>query len=372
MSTVTYPVDYYQVNIGVGDCEIILLLEDPGSPTLPANLLRAVLIDGGQDGGRITNIQATIRVIEDKYSLKAGSLKFDAMVITHWDTDHYVGILKMLTNDLDVQLAAGVSGTSPLQVSFLKYDDAGNPLSVLYIPYEEDKEKNIPGKLDIVYSTVESKRIMGFKGDRKGNICKVVADMTKVAKTTLNGDPSELQSADSSNVIGRELFSGELVDGARSATSPQNLIDVYKAHGSFYKGDRPGLFCVAANNRYLPCGAVEKHTPHSYTNRSSIVCLIIRPPSTDLPNGAVSHYLAGDAESDLEAGVVKWTRLLPIPSRTTERPNIPDTVPIVKASHHGAPTSFPLNMCQTFKPSVILFSAGNKHRHPCKSLSRRL
>ncbi|CAL1698580.1 unnamed protein product [Somion occarium] len=286
------------------------------------------------------------------------------MVITHWDTDHYVGILKMLTNDLDVQLAAGVSGTSPLQVSFLKYDDAGNPLSVLYIPYEEDKEKNIPGKLDIVYSTVESKRIMGFKGDRKGNICKVVADMTKVAKTTLNGDPSELQSADSSNVIGRELFSGELVDGARSATSPQNLIDVYKAHGSFYKGDRPGLFCVAANNRYLPCGAVEKHTPHSYTNRSSIVCLIIRPPSTDLPNGAVSHYLAGDAESDLEAGVVKWTRLLPIPSRTTERPNIPDTVPIVKASHHGAPTSFPLNMCQTFKPSVILFSAGNKHRHP--------
>ncbi|RDB20879.1 hypothetical protein Hypma_012071 [Hypsizygus marmoreus] len=368
MSIITYPIDYYQVNIGVGDCEIILQVEDSHHRLPPYSILKAILIDGGMDGGRITNIQETMRHIETKYTLGVGGLKFDSVIITHWDTDHYIGVLTMLMSDLEAALErekkAGITGKDPLQVSFLKYDDLGNPLSTLYIPYETDTGKKIPDKLKIEYSTVGTTRIMGFTGARRGNVCKVVADMMDVAKATLNGGPQELKLGDSTNVIGRELFSGELVEDAKIAKGPLELINAYKMKGTVYKGDRPGLFCVAANNRYLPCSPVDKHTAHSYTNCSSIVCLIIHPPSSNLPTGAVSHYLAGDAESDLEAGVVKWTGLQPVATRSTDRPKAPDTVLIVKASHHGAPTSFPLTMCQTFKPSFILFSAGNKYCHP--------
>ena len=365
--SVTYPIDYYQVNIGVGDCEIILLVKD--TPPSTTEILKAVIIDGGKSAGRITNIEQVIRSIGTIYKLAEG-LKFDAVVITHWDADHYMGILTAMIVDLDKQEDKDKGGTKPLKVSFLKYKD-NDLISILYVPYK-------PLPKDLKYPVKFDGEEFGFDSDRKRRVCRVIADMDTIATDLLKGHPKPFNSADThdSRLIGRELFSGDSVVAAKSANSPDQLLDAYKTNPKGYKGDIPGLFCVAVNNRYLPPASPSSPDPSdpqaewrrpgnpTLKNRSSIVCVVIRP------NGSVSHYLAGDARSDLEAGVVEWTGLavaslnpdgIPPPP-----PDIKNTVPVVKISHHGAPSSFPLNLCQTFKPSVILFSAGNLHLHPGK------
>lgn len=269
---------------------------------------------------RLTNIRETMKQIAIKYKLRDNGLHFNSIVITHRDQDHYRGILELMRTDCDV--ATGI-------IPFLYYSDDGTPTSTLYMPYERILVK------EPQYINVGRSRVLRFPIDGVWhNVIKVVADLPRENIGSLNGAPMQLKRVDRHQVVGRELFSGELTDFAQVATSPAKLIEAYKASKGAYQGDRPGLFCVAANNRYLPCDIVSAHNPHSYTNRSSIVCLVIRPPVDKIPRTAVSHYMAGDAESDLEAGVVKWIGL---EAALPDGPKLElyDTVPIVKASHHG-------------------------------------
>ena len=82
-------------------------------------------------------------------------------------------------------------------------------------------------------------------------------------------------------------------------------------------------------------------------------------------NGTASHYLAGDADRDLEAKVIDWTGL--DPATPGSKPTLQQRIAIVKASHHGSAKSTPITMCQMYKPMFFVFSAGDKHRHPSES-----
>ena len=323
------------------------------------------MIDGG-DGGqiRINNIKRVIERIEEKYNLKKGGLKLDAMVITHWDHDHYYGLLRLLEQDLNQAATTTIGGRKLLEVSFLKYDK-GNPQSILYIPYPQ-----IVGTPKIVYSPSPPTGTTGefgfdTKDGRRMRICKYLADMPeKPQYSILDDKPKVLDSTDESELIGRDLFTNEKPTLAQvvSATNPKALADAHSA-------TMPGLYCVAANNRYLKGEKKSDDLTKGGTskNRSSIVCMIIRE------DGTMSHYFAGDAYQDLEAKVIDWTRLKPLEldPATSEPPSVKPTlqerIAIVKASHHGAATSTPITFCQTYKPMFFVFSSGNKHRHPSKS-----
>ena len=325
------------------------------------------MIDGGDGGSlRIKNIRRAMRRIEEKYKLDEGHLKLDAMVITHWDHDHYYGLLKLLEDNLDEEANKSIGSTWPLKVSFLKYDDTtGDPQSILYIPYPEQV-----GSYKIVYSPPPppptSTGEFGFDNPdgRRMRICKYLADMKAKNPTLLQGEPKVLDSTDESELIGRNLFTNEKPTLAQvvSATNPKALADAHSA-------TMPGLYCVAANNRYLAGGKKGDDLTRggTLTNRSSIVCMVIRK------DGTTSHYLAGDAYQDLEAKLIDWTGLEPVAldPATSEPPSVKPTlqerIAIVKASHHGAATSTPITFCQTYKPMFFVFSSGNKHRHPSKS-----
>jgi hypothetical protein len=380
--SVKYRIGYYQVNIGVGDSEIVLLIKETTSSPPTEEILKAVLIDGGDlppgDTYQLQNIKHVMKNIETEFKLKDG-LKFDVVVITHWDEDHYKGVLEMMFYDMQLQepdgekdprkrpdpTADGYDG-DPLQASFLKYD-RGNPVSMLYIPNRRDQ-----GSYDVEYSATE-----GFKfwAKRFKRVCKVTLDQDRKINDPLDPDftkylrsspsmktPTRPPTADN-KIIGRELFSGDYVDAARTARSPTELITAYQTSGTTYKGDTPGLFCIMANNRHLPPAKSltdeVKASKTTIVNRSSIGCLII------WPNGNVSHYFAGDLDADQEAKMIDWTGLERPRPTDPARPKVEDTVPIVKGSHHGSAESFPLHLCQVFKPSVILFSAGDGHKHPC-------
>ena len=331
-----YSVNYYQVNAGTGDCEIVLLLNNKISSK--QTIEKAVLIDGGEPTAYyLMNIRKTFDSIRQAF--KPEPLKFDAVIITHWDEEHYRGILELMSQDLDK-----VSG----QVPWLKYDkDTKQPDSILYIPYR------FPPGGNLTY--VEGKETppnlyLCLGNDKK--LCKIISDSKNESPSSLP-EPQPFDT-NSSELIGRELFNDLYNKDSlkqNKANSPAGLAGIY----SELKG-RPGLFCVAANYRYLPGGSTEdkdKDTPvdSSLTNKSSIVCLVIWPE-----NKQVTHYMAGDAPLALEEAVVRWIgRDLP-----------EGQVKVVKASNHGARTSFPWTLCQKLNPFYILCSAGKAYEQPSK------
>lgn len=312
------------------------------------------------------NIRTIMRRIERKYHLDSGKLKLDAVVISHWDHDHYFGVLNLMQEDLDDR-AKDPTPPPQLQVSFLKYNKGtGDPESILYIPYPElDPAKYI-------YSTTTTEGEFGFVNvaGNRSRICKFLADMPTRVDELLKKIPKEFSasvgppplSLPVSQLIGRDLFTGQRepkVTPAQveSAHNPKGLVD---AHGA----TMPGLYCVAANNRYLKGSKTspkQNRGGSTPTNRSSIICMVIRK------DGTVSHYLAGDSHQDLEWKVIDWTGLDPATS-TSPKPTLKDRIALVKSSHHGSVTSTPITMCQTYKPMYFIFSSGNKHRHPSKPI----
>ncbi|KAK2465665.1 hypothetical protein APHAL10511_002209 [Amanita phalloides] len=340
-----YKVEYIQVNINVGDCEIILLLEEKGGKD---TIKYSVLVDGGEGHGIPTaNIQQVFKKIGTKYRT---FFRLDAIVITHWDKDHYGGILKLLVqawNDKALNLT-----------SFMKYEN-GKPQTRLYIPY---KRGNIDS--DDLKAVWTDDHQFGFKKDKKDKkgkktgeeklfVCEYLADTPGMRKNQLEQEPVAWDfDQNKSELIGRNLFT-DVRPNTLDQVNTANPTALVGAHGA----KMPGLYCVAVNNQFLGVGTGSAGGDENNKNRSSIVCMIIHP------DGTVSHYLAGDAHQELEAKVIEWTGFTTL-SQPISKVDDKDRIAIVKASHHGSFTATPIEMCQTYKPKYFVFSAGNKHRHP--------
>lgn len=124
----------YHINVGAGD-SAIHILEGPKSATdKTITCYRAVLVDGGRIRAE-SPLQHTIKTLETRY----GPFQFDAIVVTHWDADHYGGIADLLCKDFVAALngAPGqptAAGANLLRSRYLKYKD-GKCCSTLYAPY---------------------------------------------------------------------------------------------------------------------------------------------------------------------------------------------------------------------------------------------
>lgn len=102
--TAQYSLDHYHFNVGQGDGAIHILSRKPaaGSTDKPT-ILHACLIDGGTGKPKdmILEVQDFIREhYKDIYKPYGDDpdyvLKFDSIVISHWDDDHYSGVLQLL------------------------------------------------------------------------------------------------------------------------------------------------------------------------------------------------------------------------------------------------------------------------------------
>ena len=139
-----YGIDSYHIGVGAGDAAIHLLIGDPDTST--AQIVRALLVDAGDYDRTVPyltkprypasiqyNIKATIASICSKYQIS--SLQFDAIVVTHWDADHFGGIDDLINIDIEEQLAANPPPAT-IQIRFMKYDTTtGDPQTVLFAPY---------------------------------------------------------------------------------------------------------------------------------------------------------------------------------------------------------------------------------------------
>lgn len=135
-----WSVEYFQINgcyDSVGECATVLLVDtQPTDGTAPKKrIVSAVLIDTGQGENIVKNLVATMNDIKAQYSgiPTAECLKFDAIIISHWDKDHYWSFATLEEWGYFAHPVIGVvsDNIESLQYglvrSFKYEDDASNP-----------------------------------------------------------------------------------------------------------------------------------------------------------------------------------------------------------------------------------------------------
>jgi glyoxylase-like metal-dependent hydrolase (beta-lactamase superfamily II) len=90
----------YQLPVGLGDCSVHLLVGKEGE------VLSGFIMDGGKDASGISAakvIQDGLNVLKKTYGNKWKPL--NAWVVTHWDLDHYGGMVKFVQQCTEQTLA---------------------------------------------------------------------------------------------------------------------------------------------------------------------------------------------------------------------------------------------------------------------------
>ncbi|KAK4040195.1 hypothetical protein C8A01DRAFT_35797 [Parachaetomium inaequale] len=410
MGDAVYGVESFHINVQAGDSAAHLLVQFSG--TTPAGnpvgdkpyVLSAVLIDGGDNAHEGPDrVWRFIQALRDRYDFKSpplslnpeGLAKFDSVVITHWDKDHYDGLAKVLcldarntvTHNPDIKQAS-------IQISFFKYGDPPNkgrdhPLTTVYAPVwdripganAKQTTRGAPtgrwGKSTIGSNPQEYLQVKFWATQRPNGI----ASLNQIARL------------DYTDLLGMEFFRQQKLVATAGLTSPAALLDQHRL--SFPASpwpEAPGMYCLGVAGGTLPppplpplppvppmpppvppvppvppappvpsapstviksasgVGVVNEHD--SATNASSISCAIIWPGTTgiDAMPPRVAHYFAGDAEYETEQLIVRWVGKKKVRN--------------VKASHHGSATSFPRSMIDDWQPDNIVISAGSAHGHP--------
>lgn len=231
-----FTVASHHINVAAGD-SAIHVLEGPRTATDTIIVCHAaVLIDGGVQTGAETPLQCTITKLQDYY----GPFQFDSVVITHWDTDHFTGIVNLLCQDFRQRYEATNPKPSATDVEgwrseFLKYDQAHGPLSTLYAPYWGTD--GMPSKL-----TKNNNHAEAFQAQKtpEGYVLDVTFRKTPrlVAKNVCK------LCCTPDKYIGRELFSGESL--GNTFGSPQALRTAYNNLGHSLSPS-PGLFCIGGD-----------------------------------------------------------------------------------------------------------------------------
>ena len=348
-----FRVDSFHLNVATGDGAIHLLVglqHNGGSPVVH----RAVLIDGGY-GKTLNDIISLIKYIQSKYHFPpmVSTLKFDSVVITHWDADHCNGVVALIESSLVIKKWC----------EYFKYDSSGAPETVLYAPYWYGKANEgtaVDGDTRLKRS--RSDRPDGWT-EENGNLS--VFGLDKICKLNYS----------KKGMIGVNFFTNEGPKGVgfQSLTGRAELI---KSMTHEYP---VGMFCVCAfgfvignpfstipsthkfgtSNKDLndqlaferdwpPMEAFVIDKLNEKRNHFSIGAIILWTQS-----GRVSHYFAGDAMYATESAVAKW---------------INGEVTSMKLSHHGSDSSSPIDLLTKFKPRTIVVSAGTRHGHPSMCL----
>ncbi|KAK6338299.1 hypothetical protein TWF730_002363 [Orbilia blumenaviensis] len=331
-----YGVDSFHISIGVGDCAIHLLLSN--TKNAKPTVLQAILIDGGlsKAPSNLAKITQAISWIEQKYTLGTvncsdGKLRFDSVMVSHWDQDHYQGIIGLLQADIETQAAASPStNVAQLRLStYLNYDSSGDPLSIFYAPYTNLQRAGIGIPAEMKFTEVNNVQYLNIK--RKGT-------------STLVNKVCIVRAGDT--LIGQNILNWQ----STGSFSNNSLADLLKNNPPASAG-MPGIYCVAVNMKVIgpsAVGIVDKKT--TATNSSSIALLVIWSGGTS-PNPRLSHYFAGDLDYQTEQKIANW-----IPAGVT--------CTSMKLSHHGAESSTPSQLLDKFKPYNYVMSSGTSYGHP--------
>lgn len=347
-----YRVESFHINVGAGDAAIHLLTSEPVFGDGRRLVEQAWMIDGGRAPGNAVQaaLENTIQQIELNYVCQRPRLQdnpnqgayrwlyFDGFVITHWDGDHYEGVIAYLFKLARDAANQNLGNNNHLILNRVFYDEqTWKPKSYFYAPWKIEKDN--------------------MAIDNEYNLAIQVQDnngQTRVASGTLRARWGYQA------LLGRNFFNSWNEDNSwQHKWAQMGTLDGLLAEnppgqpGTKQYAKFPGLYCVAVSEKTLYNGANALHTAE---NKSSIVLLVI------WGDGHISHYFAGDAHDTLEKNIADWTKYKTSDGAVHDR-----QVTSMKLSHHGSRSSNPPQMIVDFSPRNVVVSAGLQYGHPSKS-----
>ncbi|KAK6510291.1 hypothetical protein TWF481_005008 [Arthrobotrys musiformis] len=449
-----YRVHTFHLNINEGDSAIHILAER-ADVTGKRTIKRAVLVDGGREAysSTISECWTMIRKGLGYGGTGADHPCFDAIVITHWDGDHYRGVIRAIEMDaikqsLDYINANKITISSNKQLqtlfdngavksTFLRYntDDPSTniyyPTTNIYLPYFTRKKAEAKDKSGKVY-TIPKQNTTSAAGERPEDFWTIEGDGRQrqiVVKQTIEltfPDPTDPTNdkkkvsfwagiplgyvTTGQQLVGRDLFTHQLVIPPKDAASPQDVANALKA----VPQDRPVMFCIAADGYFcdedgwedglenmewrvsLPnwgkvllanpdassssdATATKDHPIAEFMNKtskenfsaqfitgrtsgnnqSSIACMIIWGEPTNGTEFLVTHYFGGDVGDLVEERLLRWST---IPDASGD---IRTALKISchKLSHHGSKFSTPIYMLFALDPLNIIGPNGLRKGH---------
>lgn len=285
----SYLVHSFHINVGVGDAAIHLLVELKDKQY---RVIRAVMIDAGDNvNDAPSNVRTTIENLGSAYVWDQNQLKLDAVIITHWDSDHYKGLPRILLDDIEEQKAkmkekAHVAGEDPptddeliknVQISFFKYANASgkepaktgrdNPKTTVYCPLwtKAEIKTNKPPTThwpQFGMTDKDGNPLDPLKGIIEPGVEKFISlfQAYTVPRKTKKPSPKLPEYVKLARVnygvglLGMEFFFGDqrYDPDTMGPFDPPSLVNLYRSvDGNKDKKGMPGMYCIAVNMQHM-------------------------------------------------------------------------------------------------------------------------
>ena len=391
-----FEVHTYQVPVPSGDCAILLLVDNYRGQHGRVLVEKAVLVDGGHDGGHgvfghnaAARIRDTVGNLTQQYTFMydgvvSDQLKFDSWIVTHWDSDHYRGAVVFFLQDL-------VQTQTKQQSSYMKYDQNNNPITRLYCP--NWSERKVSASKDGEPINAKPHHSILFKDADTDAACKIFIPTGNqvpsgvLKKNQVYGNANNFRQSGplcwvvegADNMLGRDLFSGFSIFEDKGVTGTAAWQDetckafpVAKAYLELFQkfmhndppvlpeyareyalgvanSTAPLLLCIGVGGLVMAakCRADYNDTPDNFV---SIMTMVMWPPRADGADISLSLYMGGDSTTASERLMAEFVGNRQIKA--------------MKASHHGSRTATSQQALSTFRPSTFIISAGSQYGHP--------
>ena len=342
-----YTVQSYYINVADGDCAIHLLLDQNNA------IHKSILIDGGRVG-HSNQVQATIDHIQQTLNNNQ-NLQFNAIVVTHWDDDHFQGTQKLIRDDIiatyDIELAQGRSPDFIESKYMINRQNQIPPLETTFYCAETGFNPHVvpDDNHGAVYYRFRQQLV-----PPEDQLWIKIGEALPMTPEVVVRIPCKVVTGTA--CIGYDFFSNSKVVSQNNvilAVNEMTNLDVFLSNAPF--NGAPGFFCVGADG-YVAGGRGQNANTK---NASSLMCLVIWPRQQPTDRWKISLYTGGDAEKPQELNLLEW---LALPNNDFARI---ESLGCIKAGHHGSlnGTHYDFFMLQ---PKTFIMSAGKKHGHPSK------
>ncbi|OAP61482.1 hypothetical protein AYL99_03685 [Fonsecaea erecta] len=405
-----------QINVGGGDSAFHLLLKTENDKQHVESL---VLADGGTGDNcvSISNLFTRLQNTGHTRANNAALEGFDVYFITHWDSDHYGGVYRLLYNgvwrSVDSWKDKHPKGTGADFAQAIASGDIRCP-STRYEPHKHGQKE--PRPITRFYGPNSSYEKFDIREEAsKGKYAWLVgiedvvyfAIETKLGSKVLSGHvPLALVGDHGAGLLGIDLFSGHRppcqggsLSQKNGMTSPREISQILWKH---FDQQRPAMICIGAYNQFCdPSHEADRFSMDWYhqselrkialfskaptdwdiipfveslyhpitpnvimndttqVNEDSIACMVIWPD----PNQAlISHFVGGDLGYNQEERILRWAAVPDNENDPLSRRLCPH-VQYVKLSHHGSKASTPLLMLFAWNPRTVTCSNGTNLKH---------
>ena len=367
---VAYSVSIHQLAAGQSEAALLVIKKDDV-------VVRSVLIDSG--------FEMTVPNIENVIKENLEDTALSAVVTTHYDRDHFRGIIAMLNNNYysfcfnsetvfyDIGIPSEKKGNSTYSnyvrgILGLALDE-----SLLELFENVKLDKNVKPIFRDVYRVVLELDVLGDADD----LAKIIKKFNdgeaedyiitlrerfdrKVDNLTssIKKDDSYMEGVivwlgDKFHDLIRLYFNKVIKMWPATTRGPQYLVDkeMLKIKGEEEGGEKEEESDEKEEEEAVPtltCLCLNQEGGFDGNNRSIALLLKL---------GDFSFFTAGDLESDYEDQLAK---------------NMKGGMSVFKVSHHGSYKSTSKKFLSETRPVVALISSGTQKGHPSKPLLKRL